>query len=276
MTAMETLRETRLRWPVTAGLSWAAGWVAMSAAAQAGSPVMASVATGLAVSATPAFIGGALGIDTFWRRVFVVGGFPLLLLASGLGAGLPAWAWAVPLALLAAAYPVSAWRDAPVFPTPRDALAGLPAKLSLPAAPRLHDAGCGLGHGLQALRRAWPDAQVSGIERSWPWRLVAAVRCPWARVMQGDMWLASWAGLDAVYLFQRPESMARAMAKAEAEMAPGAWLLSLEFDVPGRTSDVTVRIGNDRPVLAYRIGGTPATEKPLKSMPDAPMNASWR
>jgi len=271
-----TMDDLRLRWPVTAGLTWAAGWLAMSVAAQAGAPVSLAVVAGFVVSALPAVAGPALGVDTFWRRVFVVAGFPLLLLASGLGAGLPAWAWSVPLLLLATAYPVTAWRDAPVFPTPRDALAGLPHHLSLPPSPAIHDAGCGLGHGLQAIRAAWPDARVSGVERSWPWRLAAAARCPWARVSQGDMWQVSWTGLDAVYLFQRPESMARAIAKAEAEMAPGTWLVSLEFDAPGRRPDVTLHPENGRPVHAYRVHGTLAAKKGLKFIPDAPICVSGR
>jgi len=33
-----------------------------------------------------------------------------------------------------------------------------------------------------------------------------------------------------VYLFQRPESMGRAADKARAELRPGAWLVSLEFE----------------------------------------------
>ena len=36
-----------------------------------------------------------------------------------------------------------------------------------------------------------------------------------------------------MYVFQRPESMARVAAKARAEMAPGSWLVSLAFAVPG-------------------------------------------
>ena len=63
--------------------------------------------------------------------------------------------------------------------------------------------------------------------------LLCARRCPWAQVHWGDMWRADWSGYQLVYLFQRPESMARAAAKAQAEMAPGAWLVSLEFAVPG-------------------------------------------
>lgn len=263
--------DARLRWPLTAGLSWAAGWVAMRLALSGGLAPLAAVAAGLLVASTPALLGRRLGVDTFWRRLLVVAGFPALLLATGLAAGLPGWTWALPLALLALAYPVSAWRDAPVFPTPRDALAMLPARLHLPARPRLHDAGCGLGHGLQALRAAWPDAVLSGIERSVLLRWAAALRCPWAQVTGGDMWRESWAGLDVAYLFQRPESMARAMAKAEAEMTPGSWLVSLEFTVPGRAPDVTVLTPGGRPVLAWRVRGTPGAGRRLKIMDAAPI-----
>lgn len=95
------------------------------------------------------------------------------------------------------------------------------------------DAGCGLGDGLIALRQAYPLARLEGLEWSRPLRWLCARRCPWARVAQGDLWRADWSGYQLVYLFQRPESMARAWAKGCAEMAPGAWLVSLEFPVPG-------------------------------------------
>ena len=52
-----------------------------------------------------------------------------------------------------------------------------------------------------------------------PLRWLCARRCPWARVAQGDLWRADWSGYQLVYLFQRPESMARAWAKGCAEMA---------------------------------------------------------
>ena len=50
---------------------------------------------------------------------------------------------------------------------------------------------------------------------------------------RGDLWQQPWQGCDLVYLFQRPESMARAWDKARAELAPGRFLVSLEFAVPG-------------------------------------------
>ena len=161
--------------------------------------------------------------------------------------------WLLPLALLAAAYPLRAWRDAPLFPTEADALEGLETLVPLPPMARVLDAGCGLGHGLQALQKVWPDARMEGIEWSWPIRLAAGLRCPWARIRQGDMWAASWAEHDLVYLFQRPESMNRAAEKALAEMRPGGWLVSLEFDVPGMRPHARLQNEGHRPVWIYAI-----------------------
>ena len=239
-----------LRWPLPALLAWAAGWVTMAALLRtaAPSPALAALA-GLVVAAAPALLA-----TTFWRRVIVAAGFPLSLLVGGLGALMPAWAWLLPLAVLALAYPVTAWRDAPVFPTPRNALAGLDRLLAIVPTASVHDAGCGLGHGLQALRAVWPQARISGIEWSWPLALATRLRCPWAQVARGDMWRDSWAAHDLVYLFQRPESMARALAKADAEMRPGSWLASLEFEAVGRTAHAVLRMPSGRPVWVYRIG----------------------
>lgn len=98
---------------------------------------------------------------------------------------------------------------------------------------RLLDAGCGLGHGLAALRRAYPQARLEGIELSAPLAWAARQWRRDARVRQGDLWAQDWSPYALVYLFQRPETMVRAWAKAEAELAPGAWLASLDFEVPG-------------------------------------------
>lgn len=181
-------------------------------------------------------LGAALApwARTPWRRVFIAFGFPLSLAASGLAGTIPAWTWLLLLALLALAYPVTAWRDAPVFPTPAGALTGLATALPLPSQARILDAGCGLGHGLRELRREYPQAYLHGLEYSRPLRLWCAWRCRFATVERADMWAADWSGFDLVYLFQRPESMTRAAVKAAREMRPGSALASLEFPIDGR------------------------------------------
>jgi hypothetical protein len=216
----------RLPWPLPAVLAWAAAWLAFAGLRQAAPPAVAVLlACGMSVA-------GSVLAATWWRRVLIALGFPLSLLLTG-AAALPSWAWLLPLAVLLLVYPLNAWRDAPLFPTPRGALRGLDALAPLPPGAAVLDAGCGLGDGLLALRAAYPQARLHGLEWSWPLALLCRLRCPWARVRRGDIWAADWSGYQLVYLFQRPESMARAAAKAQAEMVPGSGLVSLAFEVPG-------------------------------------------
>jgi SAM-dependent methyltransferase len=250
-------------WPLPAFAAWASAWGVFMATRGAGLGSIGGfvLATGLgALLARPA--------GTRWRRLFVAAGFPLSLLACGLAPALPGWAWLVPLAALASLYPISAWRDAPLFPTPAGALAALAAQAPLPADARVLDAGCGLGHGLQALREAYPQARLHGLERSWPLRLACALRCRWAHVRRGDIWAHDWSSYDLVYLFQRPESMPRALQKAGRELRPHTWLVSLEFEAPGWHAHAALRAPDGRPVWLYRMpprpridGSTPAIRR---------------
>ena len=275
-----------LPWPAPALLSWLLAWgLALVLRQQAPSLGLAG-AFGLA-SALGLLAAAGLRQAGWVRRGMVAAGFPLSALASGWcgsllaagagGAGLPAWVWPLALGLLLLAYPLRAWRDAPLFPTPRGALAGLHGLTRLAPGARVLDAGCGLGHGLLALREALPGARIEGIEWSWPLRLLSAWRCPWAQVRRGDMWRASWRGLGLVYLFQRPESMARAWAKAQAELAPGAWLASLEFEVPGQAACASLQAEGGKPVWLYRVGppGGPAAQPDLATA-DNPHNKPAR
>lgn len=242
-------------WPLPALLSWALAWGLCFALRFSNAPLWAALALPTALGALVALLPPVA--TTPWRRVFVAGGFPLSALALGQGGGLPAWVWLAPLGLLLLAYPVNAWRDAPVFPTPRGALTKLPQHAPLPANARILDAGCGMGDGLAELHRAYPTAEVHGIEWGWPWRIVCGLRCPWATVRRADMWVADWSGYDLVYLFQRPESMPRAVDKARRELKPGAWLVSLEFEavdahgVPLKPQ-ARLTLEGGRPVWVYR------------------------
>lgn len=241
-----------LRWPLPALLAWSGSWLLFGALQRVG--LMPWLAVSLA-----ALSGALLSVlaGTAFRRLAVAAGFPLSLLLSG-AVALPAWAWLLPMVMVVLVYPMNAWRDAPLFPTPAAALRGLEQQAVLPAGARVLDAGCGLGHGLAALRAAYPQASLSGIEWSWPLRLLTALRCPWARIRQGDMWKEDWASYDLVYLFQRPETMPRAVEKARAELKPGAWLVSLEFVAEAIRPDAVLKNVEGKPVWLYRAPFTPA------------------
>jgi SAM-dependent methyltransferase len=238
----------RLPWPLPALLAWAAAWASASAVGAVGAGAGWALSSGAAIGCALASLSTGLR-----RRAIAALGFPVsAALLGGLGSSFNAWAWLALLLPLVLLYPLGAWRDAPFFPTPTSALDGLDAIVA-PAPRRVLDAGCGLGHGLAALARLWPAAQLAGIERSAPMAWLAARRVPAAHVMHGDMWRKPWAGHDLVYLFQRPESMARAWAKAVAEMDPGSWFASLEFAVPGVAPHARLDAGAGRPLYVYRV-----------------------
>jgi SAM-dependent methyltransferase len=232
-------------WPLPALGAWAAAWTAWGVLISLGGEPGAAWAGGAAVGALL-----AMGCQGRWRRGLCAAGFPLSAFMLGAAADWPAWAWLALLLPLLLAYPLRAWRDAPFFPTPAAALRDLPRVVGRPA--RVFDAGCGLGHGLRALHDLWPQARAEGVEWSPLLSIGARVTCPWARVRRGDMWARSWAGQDLVYVFQRPESMPRVWAKACAELGPGAWLVSLEFAVPGVAPWARLQADGQRPLWIYR------------------------
>ena len=240
-------RLLRAPWPLPAVLVWLACWGWFVVARALGLGVVWA-----GVLATAVGLWASRWGSTRWRRVFIALGFPLSWGALAGSAGVPPWVWLLPLAVVLLLYPPTAWRDAPLFPTPPDAFLGLRAHLPLPPGARLLDAGCGAGDGLRAWEQAFPDLRLDGVEHSWPLRLWCAWRCPRARVRQGDMWALDWAGYDLVYLFQRPETMPRAADKARRELGPEAWLASLEFPVPDWVPTHTWTCPDGRTLWLYR------------------------
>ncbi len=244
------------RWPLPALFTWISAWGWYALLQWAGAPLLLCVML-------PTLWGALLTVvaSNLWRRTLIGLGFPLSLALSG-AVALPAWAWLLPLALILLIYPLNAWRDAPLFPTPAQALREMPLHVSLPDGAWVLDAGCGLGDGLKALRQAFPHVHLHGLEWSWPLRAACALRCPWARVRQGDIWKADWSPYALVYLFQRPESMPRAVEKAAAELKAGQWLVSLEFEAQALQPQAVVYGADGRPVWMYQAPFKKA--KPLK------------
>ena len=248
MTPLSLARTSRrFAWPLSALLTWAASWAIFIALRWQQAPLMTAVLLAATLSVTFSLWG-----STPWRRIFIAWGFPLSLAASGLAGSVPAWAWLMPLVLLALVYPINTWRDAPLFPTPSGALDGLARIAPLRDGAHIVDAGCGLGNGLRELRREYPRARFSGLEWSWPLRVACAWRARFATVRRADIWAADWSGYDMVYLFQRPESMPDAAAKAQRELRAGAWLASLEFHVPELAAQEVLDCADGRRVWLYR------------------------
>lgn len=250
---MAVLKRWVTAWPLSALLVWLAAWLAHLALAGLGRD------TALAGGALLG-LGLALLYRRRWRRLIAALGFPVSALLLGWrpeGGGL---GWLLALALLWWLYPRRSWSEAPVFPTPRGALQQLPALAPLPPGARVLDAGCGAGDGLRELCRVYPQARVEGVEWSRPLALLARWRVRAARVRQGDLWADDWAAFALVYVFQRPESMPRVWAKARAELAPGAWLVSLDFAVPDEAPVSSWQLPNGQFVWLYRPGRKAASK----------------
>ena len=235
-------------WPLPALCAWALAWGGFAGLRWLGAPLVVAIFLAVLLGAALSVIG-----STPWRRVFVALGFPLSLAASGVAGAMPAWGWLLPLLVLLLMYPLNSWRDAPLFPTPTGALQGLAPLVQLQTNARVLDAGCGLGAGLRELHRAYPQADLYGMEWSWPLRVICALRCRFARVRRADIWAADWSGFDLVYLFQRPESLPRAVEKARRELRPGAWLASLEFDAKGVAPTRVLACEDGRRVWLYQM-----------------------
>ena len=254
----QALQALNRLWPLPALLVWALCWALFIGARGVGVDPGAAGVIAAALGVAASLLG-----RTPWRRVFIGAGFPLSWIASGASgmagalATFPAWAWLLPLGLLALLYPINTWRDAPLFPTPSGGLTGLAQLAPLAPNARAVDAGCGLGAGLRELHREYPQVRLEGLEWSWPLRWLCAARCHFATIRRADIWAADWSGYDLVYVFQRPESMARAWAKACRELRPGGWLVSLEFEVPGVAATAVLEGGEGRRVWLYKKSSDP-------------------
>lgn len=237
-------------WPLPALLSWGVAWATFLLLRSAEAPGLVALAGAAVVGVLPAT--SAHWAPTRWRQAFIACGFPLSLWVSGVGGDIPPWAWLLPLLALVAIYPLKSWKDAPLFPTPRGALQGLSLVAPLHGSQRILEAGCGVGDGLRELHAAYPGAQIDGLEWSWPLRWISQWRCRFAAVRRGDIWQADWSPYAMVYLFQRPESMPRALTKAGRELRAGSWLASLEFEATGWVADAAHTCPDGRPVWLYR------------------------
>jgi SAM-dependent methyltransferase len=245
-------------WPLPALLTWLAAWLVFTLLRQLGA------ASGLALMLA-ALVGAVSSLwgNTPWRRLLLAAGFPVSMMLLTVTAfphsalRWAAWAWLLPLLALLVLYPVRSWRDAPMFPTPRGALRGLALTLPLQASVRIPtkilDAGCGLGDALRELHREYPTAQLTGLEWSWPLRWACAWRAPCAQVQRADIWAADWSSFDFVYLFQRPESLARAIEKASRELTAGAWMGSLEFEATGWVAQAVHKCADGRRLWLYQV-----------------------
>jgi hypothetical protein len=75
---------------------------------------------------------------------------------------------------------------------------------------------------------------------------VASAACPNVQVRYGSFWGQALGAYDVVYAFLSPVPMPRLWDKVCAELAPGGFLVSNSFEVPGVTPTGVAHVGDGR------------------------------
>lgn len=231
-------------------LGWLGQWGAMTGLIQTGMGVSSAFA---AASALGLWHLRPSSENSLALKAILAGTFPLSYVAMRAMIGAPSWIWLIAAAALAWIFPLRDQKDAPLWRSPKQI--GLALAAMLPEPPKsVMDPGCGLGDALLQMKEAWPGVRLVGVEKSMPARWVAQWRLGrQAQIEQGDMWEQSWSGVEMVYLFLRPEAMRDAWTKCQSELESGAWVASLEFEIPGARVRDEQRLSNGMALRLYQI-----------------------
>lgn len=197
------------------------------------------------------------GAPSWWLMIHL-GFMPIVVTARALD--LPTWLWPVGLVLLLLVF----WRTdhsrVPLYLSSGQCAAAL-LELLPPQPCQVIDLGCGDGAILRALARARPDCRFIGIEHAplpWLWARLGSISITNLSIHHGDFWRHPLGAYDLVYAFLSPVPMPRLWLKAEAEMRPGALLVSNSFRVEDQPEEARVAV-NDRAMTylyVYRPGRT--------------------
>jgi hypothetical protein len=203
-----------------------------------------------------AFASHKLEAPPWWLAIHLVF-MPLVVLASGLGLH-PGWYLAIFILLLLVFWRTDLSRVPLYMSNQQTAMAV--ADL-LPTRPcQAVDLGCGNGALLRTLARLRPDCRFIGVEHAplpWLWARLGCLGLANCHIRYGDFWRQSLHDAALVYAFLSPVPMPRLWAKASAEMAAGALLVSNSFAIPDIPIELTVQVADRRAtrLLCYRPGG---------------------
>ncbi len=146
----------------------------------------------------------------------------------------------------------AAWRGAPWVPMRRGDADRLVSLLDLKPGERFLELGCGDGRVTVAVARA-SGAAATGVELSLAQFFAAWVRGKLSDVPRDSFWLgdafaADVSQADGVYLFLMPDTYEKIRSKLEAELKPGARVVTYVWPMPGWTTVMESRAEN-RPAL---------------------------
>jgi precorrin-6B methylase 2 len=116
----------------------------------------------------------------------------------------------------------------------------------LPERPVIYELGCGWGSLVVALARAFPDAQIRGIELSPLPFVVAAWRTrnlPNVRIHRADFYASDLGNADAVTCYLMTGAMPRLAAYLDAGLKRGTPVVAVSFMFRGRSVSAVRQAG---------------------------------
>jgi len=124
----------------------------------------------------------------------------------------------------------------PYVPISRHFLKLMAESGALQNARRIVDLGCGDGVMLAGIQKAYPAAQLEGVEKNYTLVALARLRFFLTRkhipVTQGDLFSYPIADVDAVIGWWIPDMTQRLLDKLVAECRPGCVIISAMFTLP--------------------------------------------
>ena len=192
-------------------------------------------------------LGRRFGLTGGWL-LFQAGFLPVALGLHLLA--LPAWLYLVAFFFVLLLNWNSFRHGVPLYLTSTSATRRLAELLhGRPAEFNFIDLGCGLAGSLCQLAHAFPRAQFTGVETAPLTFVFAWLRClprRNCRIRYRSLWTTPLAAYDVVYCFLSPLPMPALWQKAQAELKPGALLVSNTFGIPGVEPDQTIELGDWR------------------------------
>jgi hypothetical protein len=251
-------------------LYWA---VAASLAAESAARPLPLWLLGVLQGLLAAGLGQWAGLSRWWLAInglFVPG---LLVVNSQ---ALPLWLWPSALLLLALLFGNSLKERVPLYLSGAASRRQLVALLGTqPANFALIDLGCGFAGALCQLARHYPRARLVGVETAPLVFLLAWLRClsqPNCHIQFRSLWHVDLAEYQVVYCFLSPVPMPALWRKAQAQMRPGALLVSNTFAVPGVAAERVIELHDWRHsrLLIWQpagLGDNGATAAPGRPIP---------
>ena len=185
------------------------------------------------------------------------------------GLGITPWWYLVGFALLLLIYGRTDRSRVPLYLSNRITAQAV-GELLPGAKARMIDLGCGDAGLLCTIARTRPDCEFVGIEHApltFVWARLCALGLRNVQIRYGDFWREDLGNYDLVYAFLSPVPMPELWAKAGAELAPKALLVSNSFEVPGVTPERSLTLDDRRRtrLLCYRPAKSGAMRRPARA-----------